>query len=52
MLPDSLHPEVRFVCQHSHCKDLNSHQHLALLVWSRNIIAFPQIVTAPVAWLR
>lgn len=30
MLPDSLHPEVRFVCQHSHCKDLNSHQHLAL----------------------
>lgn len=30
MLPDSLHPEVRFVCQHAHCRELNSHQHLAL----------------------
>lgn len=30
MLPDSLHPEVRFVCQHAHCRALNSHQHLTL----------------------
>lgn len=30
MLPDSLHPEVRFKCQHSHCQELNSHQHLML----------------------
>lgn len=30
MLPDSLHPEVRFVCQHDHCRGLNSHQHLTL----------------------
>lgn len=30
LLPDSLHPEVRFMCQHSHCKNLNSHQHLTL----------------------
>lgn len=30
MLPDSLHPEVRFVCQHAHCSGLNSHQHMAL----------------------
>lgn len=30
MLPDSLHPEVRFVCQHAHCRQLNSHQHLTL----------------------
>lgn len=30
MLPDSLHPEVRFVCQHSHCQELNSHQHMTL----------------------
>lgn len=30
MLPDSLHPEVRFVCQHAHCQQLNSHQHLTL----------------------
>lgn len=30
MLPDSLHPEVRFVCQHAHCRNLNSHQHMML----------------------
>lgn len=30
LLPDSLHPEVRFMCQHDHCKGLNSHQHLML----------------------
>lgn len=30
LLPDSLHPEVRFQCQHSHCKGLNSHQHMML----------------------
>lgn len=30
MLPDSLHPEVRFVCQHTHCRNLNSHQHMML----------------------
>lgn len=30
LLPDALHPEVRFQCQHDHCKGLNSHQHLTL----------------------
>ena len=30
MLPDSIHPEVRFKCQHAHCQELNSHQHLML----------------------
>jgi len=30
LLPDSLHPEVRFMCQHAHCQGLNSHQHLTL----------------------
>lgn len=30
LLPDSLHPEVRFQCQHDHCKNLNSHQHMLL----------------------
>lgn len=30
LLPDSLHPEVRFMCQHEHCRGLNSHQHLTL----------------------
>ncbi|EEJ2380094.1 AAA family ATPase [Salmonella enterica subsp. enterica] len=30
MLPDSLHHEVRFVCQHAHCRNLNSHQHMML----------------------
>ncbi len=30
LLPDSLHPEIRFQCQHDHCKNLNSHQHLTL----------------------
>lgn len=30
LLPDSLHPEVRFMCQHDHCRQLNSHQHLTL----------------------
>lgn len=30
LLPDSLHPEVRFNCQHDHCKGLNSHQHMML----------------------
>lgn len=30
LLPDSLHPEVRFMCQHDHCRGLNSHQHLTL----------------------
>lgn len=30
LLPDSLHPEVRFNCQHDHCRGLNSHQHLTL----------------------
>ena len=30
MLPESLHPEVRFVCQHAHCRNLNSHQHMML----------------------
>ena len=30
MMPDSLHPEVRFVCQHAHCRNLNSHQHMML----------------------
>ena len=30
LLPDSLHPEIRFQCQHSHCKGMNSHQHMAL----------------------
>jgi len=30
MLPDSIHPEVRFVCQHAHCRNLNSHQHMML----------------------
>lgn len=30
LLPDALHPEVRFQCQHEHCKGLNSHQHLML----------------------
>src|SRR5258707_522418 len=27
-------------------------QHLALLVWSRNIIAFPQIIETPIAVMR
>ncbi|HIC3850518.1 TPA: AAA family ATPase [Salmonella enterica] len=30
LLPDSLHPEVRFMCQHDHCRNLNSHQHMML----------------------
>lgn len=30
LLPDSLHPEVRFQCQHDHCRNLNSHQHMTL----------------------
>lgn len=30
LLPDSLHPEVRFNCQHDHCRGLNGHQHLSL----------------------
>lgn len=30
LLPDALHPEVRFQCQHAHCKAHNSHQHLML----------------------
>lgn len=30
MLPDSTHPEVRFVCQHAHCQHLNSHQHMLM----------------------
>jgi hypothetical protein len=30
MLPDATHPEVRFVCQHAHCKEHNRHQHLML----------------------
>lgn len=30
LLPDSLHPEIRFQCQHDHCRGLNSHQHLTL----------------------
>jgi hypothetical protein len=30
LLPDTLHPEVRFMCQHDHCRQLNSHQHLTL----------------------
>lgn len=30
LLPDTLHPEVRFNCQHAHCRTLNSHQHMML----------------------
>nr|DAH52762.1 MAG TPA: replicative DNA helicase [Caudoviricetes sp.] len=30
LLPDTLHPEVRFNCQHKHCTGLNSHQHMML----------------------
>jgi hypothetical protein len=30
LLPDAIHPEIRFQCQHAHCAGLNGHQHLAL----------------------
>lgn len=29
LMPDNVHPEVRFQCQHDHCKELNRHQYLA-----------------------
>ena len=29
LLPDAVHPEVRFQCQHEHCQELNRHQYLA-----------------------
>ena len=29
LMPDDVHPEVRFQCQHDHCRELNRHQHLA-----------------------
>lgn len=30
MMPDALHPEVRFACQHDHCRKHNTHQHMLL----------------------
>lgn len=36
LLPDNVHPEPRFQCQHAHCQELNRHQFLAF-----HMLGFP-----------